>query len=178
MDNQRLLVWATFGLLLWFTYQAWVQDHRPEPAGTSPKNTSDPLALPADDASLPALPDAPGDDGVDAPQIEATLPSIDEAATDAAVNSDSIVRVVTDVLELEINTKGGTIQRAIIRNYPVAKDRPDTLVELFSPTSTRTAMIQTGLRSAGDAAEPNHLVQFEAANTLYEMNGDDEIVVP
>jgi len=178
MDNQRLLVWATFGMLLWFTYQAWVQDHRPEPAGTTQQNTSDTLSLPADDESLPALPDAPGDDGVDAPQIEATLPSIDGAATNVAANSDSIVRVVTDVLELEINTKGGTIQRAIIRNYPIAKDSPDTLVELLSPTSPRNAMIQTGLRSAGDAAEPNHLVQFEAANTLYEMNGDDEIVVP
>jgi YidC/Oxa1 family membrane protein insertase len=79
---------------------------------------------------------------------------------------------------LEINTKGGTIQRAIIRNYPVAKDRPDTLVELLSLNTTRIGLIQTGLRSAGDSAEPNHLVTFETAASVYEMNGNDELVVP
>ena len=32
MDNQRLLIWTTFGLLLWLTYQAWQQDYGPQPA--------------------------------------------------------------------------------------------------------------------------------------------------
>ena len=32
MDNQRLLVWAAFGLMLWITYQAWMQDYGPKPA--------------------------------------------------------------------------------------------------------------------------------------------------
>ena len=31
MDNQRLLVWAAFGMLLWFTYQTWMQDYGPKP---------------------------------------------------------------------------------------------------------------------------------------------------
>ena len=31
MDNQRLLVWAAFGLLAFMTYQAWLQDYGPQP---------------------------------------------------------------------------------------------------------------------------------------------------
>ena len=26
MNNQRLLAWSFFGLVAWFTYQAWVTD--------------------------------------------------------------------------------------------------------------------------------------------------------
>ena len=38
MDNQRLLIWGSFILLLWMTYQAWVQDYgpRPEPVADEP----------------------------------------------------------------------------------------------------------------------------------------------
>ena len=31
MDNQRLIVWAAFGLLAFMTYQAWLQDYGPAP---------------------------------------------------------------------------------------------------------------------------------------------------
>ena len=30
MDNQRLLVWAAFGMLAFMTYQAWLQDYAPQ----------------------------------------------------------------------------------------------------------------------------------------------------
>ena len=32
MDNQRLLVWAAFGMLAFMTYQAWLQDYAPASA--------------------------------------------------------------------------------------------------------------------------------------------------
>ena len=31
MDNQRLLIWAFFGLMAWMTYQTWLQDYGPKP---------------------------------------------------------------------------------------------------------------------------------------------------
>ena len=30
MENQRLLIWGTFGLMAWFAYQAWMTDYSPE----------------------------------------------------------------------------------------------------------------------------------------------------
>ena len=117
MDNQRLLVWATFGMLLWFTYQAWVQDYAQSPAGQ--EQTTNQAQVPAaDDTSLPELPDTTADAGVDAPQIGAAAPTLDGQIGAATQSDDELIRVVTDVLELEISVRGGTLQRALISKYP------------------------------------------------------------
>ena len=31
MDNQRLLIWAFFAMMLWLTWQTWQQESRPRP---------------------------------------------------------------------------------------------------------------------------------------------------
>ena len=43
MDNQRLLVWLAFGMMLWFTYMAWVEDYgtKPVPAEAAPGRRTD-----------------------------------------------------------------------------------------------------------------------------------------
>jgi YidC/Oxa1 family membrane protein insertase len=92
--------------------------------------------------------------------------------------SAAVVSVTTDVFTIEISTQGGTIHTAVLRSYPVAKDRPDDLVELLSVDAEDFGAIQTGLRVAGDGAEPNHLATFAAASGHYELNGNDELVVP
>ena len=174
MDNQRLLVWATFGMLAWFTYQAWQMDYAAPPATETQAPTGQ-GGPPADGIeSLPSLPDAV----TDSPQANAQTPSLDVEPELAPQAMSGIVRVTTDVLEVEINTKGATLQRAVLRDYPVNKDDPDTLVELLSPTGANRGRIQTGLIAGGDGAEANHLAVFSTPSTEYELNGDDEIVVP
>jgi YidC/Oxa1 family membrane protein insertase len=174
MDNQRLLVWATFGMMLWLTYQAWMQDYASAPVPTEAQTNENGAAPAADDGSLPDLP-AGADD---APQFQDDARLLDDGSGDQPEDRANIVRVVNDVLALEISTQGATVRRATVRKYPVAKDRPDDLVELLSPTPPHTAIIQTGLRAAGDSAEPNHLVTFSTTATDYAMNANDEIVVP
>ena len=50
MDNQRLIIWATFGLLAWMTWQTWVQDNSQPAPDAAPTST---VALPDDaDARL------------------------------------------------------------------------------------------------------------------------------
>ncbi|MDZ7645268.1 MAG: hypothetical protein U5K76_14350 [Woeseiaceae bacterium] len=39
MDNQRLLVWATFALMVWLTYEAWMTDYGPGPAAPATEDT-------------------------------------------------------------------------------------------------------------------------------------------
>jgi YidC/Oxa1 family membrane protein insertase len=173
MDNQRLLIWATFGMMAWLTYQAWMQDYAQAPATAGQQTTGQPGA-PADDGSLPELQDT----APDAPRLADDVPALEPGASEATANGAAVVRVISDVLELEISTQGGTLQRATVRKYPVAKDSPDELVELLSPSAPQMAVIQTGLRAAGDGAEPNHLVVFDAPATEYAMDGNDEIVVP
>jgi len=177
MDNQRLLIWATFGMLAWLTYQAWQADYAQPPALETQAPTEEPTAPPGGIDSLPSLPDA----AVDAPQDDDQTPTLDDEQQPIGAMQDSdsgIVRVTTDVLEVEINTTGATVQRAVIRNYPINKDEPDKPVQLLSPGGSDLGLIQTGLIAKGDGEDANHFALFETASNEYMLNGDDELIVP
>ncbi|MGB5247719.1 MAG: membrane protein insertase YidC [Woeseia sp.] len=171
MDNQRLLVWATFGLMAFLTYEAWMQDYGPKPAPAT-STLEAPAASPLDaaDDALPAISD-----------IEAPLPSVSDApslpAATEATATTPVIRVKTDVLELEINTRGGTLQLARISKYPVAKDQPDTVITLLSTERNDLGLIQTGLRNADGGDEANQNAMFTAPKLEYTMTGD-ELTVP
>ena len=168
MDNQRLLVWGAFILLVWFTYQAWMQDYGPAPV--QPANVvepSEPADTP-DSISLPELGDAPAE------VPTGTLPGDTPAVADDTAET---VRVITDVMDLEISPRGGTLVNATMLEYPVHKDQPDDLVQLLSPERSDLGLIRTGLRSAtGPSAD--HNVTFSVPRTEYRLDGNDEIVVP
>ncbi len=171
MDNQRLLVWAAFGLLAWFTYQQWLQDHDAASADPAAAVTQEALPPVSDDGELPALPEASSD----APLTESTpdLPEVVDIHP-----AGSIIRVRTDVLEVEIDLRGGTIQRAALLNYPVAKDRPDTLIQLLSPEPDNVGLIQSGLRSRADGPEANHLASFASSKSDYTLDDQEVLIVP
>ena len=174
MDNQRLLIWATFGMLAWLTYQAWQADYAVAPAVETQAATEETTAPPGGIDSLPTLPDAAANSAPAAQQA----PSLDVELEPTPQAGTRVVRVITDVLDVDINTTGATLQRAAIRHYPVNKDEPDTLVKLLSPAGPHRGKIQTGLIAEGDGAEANHLALFTSPSTEYEMRGADEIVVP
>jgi YidC/Oxa1 family membrane protein insertase len=173
MDNQRLLVWAAFGLLAWFTYQQWMQDHGPATeAQTAPEVVNGEAAPAASEATeLPAL----GEPASEMPQVE---PAADLVETPTVEAAGDLIHVSTDVFDLLIDTHGGTLREATLRSYPVAKDRPDTVVELLSPEPANLGLIQSGLRSAGDGPEANHLATFSSSRDDYELDGQDTLVVP
>jgi len=171
MDNQRLLVWAAFGLLAWFTYQQWRQDYGPAAGVPAVPVGAEAVSPGTQDGELPALPEAT----IDAPVTEVTpeLPAV--AVVEAAAG---LIRVRTDVFDVEIDTRGGTLRTAVLRNYPIAKDRPDTLVELLSPQPTNLGLIQSGLRTVGGGPEANHLARFSSRSSNYALHGEDELIVP
>ncbi len=172
MDNQRLMIWGLFGVLAWITYQTWVSDFAPKPVAVEPGQTET-LSAPAEETELPALA-APAAGELDAPALA------EEAAAEQpdAAPTVKTVTVTTDVYRLEISTRGGTIQGATLFKYPVAKDRPNELVELLSTDPATLGLIQTGLRSVGDGAEPNHLATFETRSDSYDIGDADELMVP
>lgn len=173
MDNKRLLVWATFGLMLWLTYEAWMRDYGPQPAPVAggPAEQQQTIEPPPPDDSLPELSETPSEP---APAGAATpAPEVPAAAAGDA----PVIRVVTDVYELEIDTRGGTLREARILKYPVEKDQPDNPVTLLSPRREELGLIQTGLRSRGGGPEANQNAIFSAPRTEYRLQGD-ELVVP
>jgi YidC/Oxa1 family membrane protein insertase len=166
------MVWAAFGLMLWLTYQAWQQDYGPRPVA-EPAIVSEPAAdAGADTSTLPEL-DA-------APLPAESLPDLDAGTpvdnTPPAVDAGELIVVETDVVHYEISTRGGSIVRATMLGYPVAKDRPDDLVTLLSPGTDNLGILRTGLRSTG--AAPDHEAIFSAPSTRFELNGSDDLRVP
>ncbi len=170
MDNQRLLIWAIFGLTAWMTYQAWMRDYGPQP---QPEQSA--IEAPGDqelDGPLPELQEPTGQ--LDAPSVE---PVADTPSTSAPASAATI-RVRTDVLDLTISTQGGTLTQAALLNYPVAKDRPNDLVELLTTDPARISLIQSGLRASAEGTEANHLAMFSGVRESYELDGADELIVP
>ena len=170
MDNQRLLIWAIFGVLAWMTYQAWVQDY-----GTPPAPAPTAAVAPAEqlDTSLPAL-----SDNVVLPDVPGELPSLEPRVPEETQAAAAVIQVTTDTFDLQISTAGGTLTSAALVNYPVAKDRPDEKINLLSAEPDRLSVIQSGLLSRGGVADANHHVVFDASKSRFDMGSSDELVVP
>jgi len=172
MDNQRLIIWGFFAVMAYLTWQTWMQTYGPRPV--APEETTTAIELPAEaPEALPGL-----------PSVDSELPAVasDTAAPVAASSGEAtgqgeVVVVTTDVFELEINTRGGIIQSATILPYPVAKDKPDEKVKLLTTDPNDYGAIRSWLRSKNGAA-PDATALYEAAETRYEMNGADTLVVP
>src|SRR4029453_2030354 len=126
------------------------------------------------DASSQTLPDLPSASSSNGTAPTAAAPAGPEApSTDAA-----IIHVTTDVLSLDISTRGGELIRADLLQYPVAKNNPDVVVRLFNPTSP-LYIARSGLRVANHAEEPTHMAKFSTASTDYRLQpGQKELVVP
>ncbi len=170
MDNQRLIIWAIFGVLAWMTYQAWELEYAPA-AAIAPTD----VAAPGEqvDTSLPALSDA-----AVTPEVPGELPSLEPQVQESAQVAAAAIQVTTDTLDLQISTAGGTLTSAALLNYPVAKERPHEKVNLLSPEQDTLAVIQSGLLSRGGAADANHQVIFGASKNSFDMGSRDELVVP
>jgi YidC/Oxa1 family membrane protein insertase len=175
MDNQRVFIWAALALVLYLNYLAWQRDYAPAPvvppaaAETRPANGSTPSAK---DNTLPEL---PSDTSAKSTTPAAAAPAGSEDAPPADV---STIHVVTDVLSMDISTRGGELIHADLLKYPVEKNRPDVPVRLFNPTPPLFTA-RSGLRAADKRAEPTHLAQFQSAANAYQLKaGEKELAVP
>jgi len=172
LGNVRVFLWAGFGMLLFLTFQAWQTDNVStvvEPtvpaevaAAETPKTRS------SEFPALPPLPDA---------SSSSPASSTPEIAESTEVIGEP-VRVITDVFELEIDRRGGDIRMASLSQYPLKKDAPDIPVTLLTTDPDDLFVFRTGLRAANDQPEPNHLAEYQTAETEYRLADDaDELVV-
>jgi YidC/Oxa1 family membrane protein insertase len=166
--NLRLFLWLTFFGLLWLAYTVWTNDYAPAAPVTANDvrpATNDPSTLPSLDESTPTT-GTPAD----------TPPGVPPPA-DVSAPSD-LVHVRTDVLDVQINLRGGDLVRADLPAYPVAKHEPNRPVRLLDYDPSMLWVFETGLRSADGGADPNHLSPFRSAAREYTLAaGEDALVV-
>ena len=173
MDNQRLLIWASFGLLLWWTYQAWMLDYASPPTAEISDPATD-ISAPRAEPGAPPLPTSTAN----TPAMRDEAPTLINSGANDPAPANNTIHVLTDVLDIEISTKGGTLQRASLVNYPVAKDQPSNLVRLLDPDRMDLGLIQTGLNAFGDGPKADQNAQFQRESDWYELGNQDVLDVP
>jgi len=162
-----IIILVFLGYLMWVQ---WQKDYGPKPQTPPPVVE----ALPGPDgADLPVATDA----GSDVPAVASPVTeAIDTSGVDTAPSSPR-VHVITDVLELEIDTAGGTVVSARLLNYPVELDHPDIKVPLFQEQGANLYLAQSGLLSRQPA--PNHTSNWQPAQAEYRLpDGSDTLEVP
>ncbi len=169
MDNQRPILYLALLGVLFIIWQTWQQDYGPKPAveADAPRT--------ADTAAAPKPPS-------DLPEPLVAAPEAPKAA--AAPTSSERIRVVTDVLDLEIDTRGGDIRRSDLLTYPVSIEKPDVPVRLLDDTQ-RLYLAQSGLQHVKQqgvdtlARAPSHHDIYRAERTEYRLPaGTDVLKVP
>jgi YidC/Oxa1 family membrane protein insertase len=189
MPNIRLLLWGAFAAILFLNYETWVHDYAPptttvvEPsssatgASTHPSQLGDAVPEAASAAASAASPAAPSAGTAAAPSSAAGLTA--PAAADESTPA-SAIHVVTDVLDVTINTKGGELDHADLLQYPLRKDAPHVPVTLMTlqPPNAKY-VLQSGLAGAAGAAAPTHLALWKSSQSSYTLDPTaNEIRVP
>jgi YidC/Oxa1 family membrane protein insertase len=174
MDNLRLFLWVGLVALLWLNYTAYIEDHRP---AVPPAARTESPAPPHETEAPPLI---ESDGGAAAPEEQAAETSgVPASPATAPARAPAMpIHVRTDVLDVTIDTHGGDIVRVDLPAYPVHKDQPNVAVRLLDYEADDRWVYQTGLRSQGAPAEPNHLADYRAATDTYTLGpNQDELVV-
>ncbi len=173
--NPRVILWSALAFLALLNYQAWNQDYGAHPdvitstmrpsATTNGVAPADQLANQIPEAEKPST-------ATSKPEV---TPAPDETTTQAGAEA-SLINVRTDVLALQISTRGGTIIRADLLKYPLVKGYA-TPVRLENEDSAQSLyLLQSGL--AGPDPAPNHLAAFTAIQNEYRLDQASELRVP
>ena len=169
MERLRLPLWAIFGAMLLFSWQAWNADRAGEKAGAPAVDVAV-EAMPAlDEGDLPPLLAAP----------ESGQPEELPLAPAVAPATGSVVRVQTDVLAVSISTSGGDLVEAELLDYAQDKKNDAVKVRLLSAAPGGEYILSAGLRAAGGRPEANHRERFSSVRGEYRLDsGAEELIVP
>jgi len=172
MDNLRTILFALLAVVLFLLYQAWQEDYGPGSAG----------GVPATAQQQSTTPDIPAADPSSAVPSPAPMPGeipASQPATSEGAETSRIVRVRTDVLDLEINTLGGTVVHAELPQMPLSVDNPDVVKELLTTDPYRYYVAESGLIASEDSLAPKHdKAIYTASKTEYKLEeGEDSLTL-
>ncbi len=156
MDTQRIIAFIVFSFSLLLLWEAW-QDYNKPPAVPEARTQS---AAPAETASVPS---APG---------MALKPAAPDQTSGAAAQG-ARARVITDVLDAEIDANGGDLRNMVLTSY-LRNDSTEPL-NLFEEKSGRNYFAQTGFVGEG---LPTHKTVFELTPGEYRLkDGENQISI-
>jgi membrane protein insertase, YidC/Oxa1 family, N-terminal domain len=152
MDSVRLFLYLSLGLVLFLLWETWQQDYgTPPPPATSPQTAVEQRGPEQRDVPSAPQTEAPTDTGLAKP-----------------LESGQRIRVTTDVLNVELDTRGGDVRRLELLRYPVSLDKPEQPFRLMNDVPPYLFIAQSGLRSESSPA-PTHHDEFTNELTEYRL---------
>ena len=175
MDYQRIFILLGLAVTAYLIILAWNEDYGKKPQDLAQPN--DTTIVQTGAANTDVLPDATPVQQVTSdvvPEAPTTVPQVASGQAISEVET-SIIKVRTDVLDLDINLLGGDIVRGALPAYPAALETPDIPYLLVDPRNNYSA--QSGLigRDGTDTAAGRPT--FTAASNSFDMGDADSLVV-
>ncbi len=172
MDIQRLILFIALGLVSMMLIQNW-QVYQAEK--NPPVAIEQPGAVPQlQNPGTPAVP-TPADSTVGVPGVKTPTTPIAQQAVTA---EGELIEVVTDVLDIRINTVGGSIAFAGLTRHPLELEEPEVPVVLMQDNDAERYLAESGLTGSATTNLPNHHTLFTAQQPRYELGQADSIEIP
>jgi YidC/Oxa1 family membrane protein insertase len=177
VDSQRLLLYCSLVLVLYLIWLAWEQDYGPQPLPDTQVQGQD--FRKNRHAAAPVA---------DVPEAPAVSKAGEQTATQQVAPESQSIHVVTDVLDVEIDTRGGDLRRVALLTYPARAHSPDVpFVLLHDNEALGLYVAQSGLihdqtsETDVDAAAlaPSHHAVYTVEEGEYRLRDSaDKLTVP
>ena len=172
--NQRILLYFTLFFIIYMIWAQWQMDYGPKPESVATEQTKNSGTTSA------ALEDIPlAVTSVSETKNQTGIADAGVTEDSKAESSAAKIKVVTDVLEVEISTRGGDIRRVVLRDYSVTADRPEEKLVLMKDENINYFVAQSGLVSVNKDTAPSHNAIYKGEKDTYRLaEGEDTLVVP
>ena len=176
MDNQKLILFLALAIVTLLLWDAWEEKFNPQ---RIVQTQSQSQQAPVGTSAVPLSSPETSSDG----RSEARdIPEVVTSTVKPAINAKSVVgtseriRVVTDVLDMDIDTKGGDLRRAFLLQYATSQVEKDKPYPFLDDNLPQLYIAQTGLLSNADA--PDHHAKYSIDKKDYQMQGEQDLQVP
>ena len=160
MDNYRLILVFSWVFVLMLLWQAWEKDYGPKPQPAS----QEAAALQSGAAPVEAVPAGAGVPAVATPA----------SAPPTTAPAGMPITVKTDLFNLTLDSRGGTVSKLFLNDYPLTLDNPQEKFQLLRPEPPDLFIAQSGLIGAVEDSAPTHEAIYTTAQNHYEMAADQQ----
>jgi len=174
MDLQRSLLIGAIAVLSFMLLTKWVDFKE---SRSNPQSQESARLIPTDPATANLSDAAVKADQEDLPSLTDHAAAEQTTQTSSDTQSDQIIQIYSDVLQLAVDLKGGDIVELDLPKYPAKLDEPNTPFVLLEQNATRTYIAQSGLIGP-DGIDSNGRPTYTSASSIYKMeDGQNELVV-
>jgi len=169
MGNYRLSLIFSAVLLSLLVWQAWQADYViPQQQKSSATSESTDLPILMEDSTIDRVDDKHTEE-LPQVQVEDDTPVSTIAKTVTKTSVSNIIHVMTDLYQIDIDTRGGSVIRVLLNNYPTDIDVPEVKYELMGTDPSNYFISQSGLLAADKVPAPDHKSIYKAELSTYEM---------